>query len=125
MIIRANVFIVSILHPESSGDCSKLNETQSLIQMSGMNIAFHNGIELEHTETKILSVFQTVKHQFFTDMLSPACGGYRITGIADMSASPYIIRMQDIQSDNLSVILRYTSITLGSEECFAGFFRQA
>ena len=74
MIIRANVFIVPILHPESSGDCSKLNETQPLVQMSGMGIVLNNGVELENAEAKILCDLQAVQNQFFTDVLSPACG---------------------------------------------------
>ena len=35
MIIRANVFIVPILHPESSGNRSKLNKTQPFAYRSG------------------------------------------------------------------------------------------
>ncbi len=58
MIIRANVFIVPILHPESSGNRSKLNETQPFVQMPGMGIALNNGIELENMEAKILCNLQ-------------------------------------------------------------------
>ena len=74
MIIRANVFIVPILHSKSSGDCSKLNKTQPLVQMPGRSIAFNNSIELENTEAKILCDLQAVQNQLFTDMLTPVCG---------------------------------------------------
>ena len=74
MIIRANVLIAPVLHPESSGDCSKLNKPQPLVQMPSMDIALNNGVELENTEAKLLCGLQAVQHQFFTDMLAPACG---------------------------------------------------
>jgi hypothetical protein len=90
-----------------------------------MGIALNNGIELEHTKTKLLCGLQAVQHQFFTDMLSPACGGYSIASIADMSTATDIIGVQDIQSDNLSIILRYAGMALGSKEVSTGFFRQA
>ena len=42
-----------------------------------------------------------------------------------MSAAPDIVRVEDIQSDNLSIILRYAGIALGGKEVSTGFFRQA
>ena len=73
MIIRTNVFIVPILHPESSGDCSKLNKPQPFVKMPGMGITLNNGIELEYTKAKIFCDLQAVQDQFFTNMLSTAC----------------------------------------------------
>ena len=93
-----------ILHPETSGDRSQLNETKPLVQMTGMDVALHYGIELQHTEPQILCNLQAVQHQFFTDMLSSARGGYCITGIANMSAASDVIGMQNIQPNNFSVM---------------------
>ena len=72
VIIRADVFIAPILHPEATGDCTKLNKSQPLVQMTGVDIALNNSIELQHPETKILCNLKTVQHQLFTDMLSTA-----------------------------------------------------
>ena len=72
MIIRADVFIAPVLHPEAPGDCTKLNKSQPLVQMTGVDIALNNGVELQYPETKILCNLQAVQHQLFTDMLSTA-----------------------------------------------------
>ena len=46
MVVRANIFIVSIFHPKPLWDRAKLSEAKALIQMSGMGIGSYDGIEL-------------------------------------------------------------------------------
>ena len=72
MIVRANVFIMPILHPKATGDCPELNKTKSFIQMSCVDITLYNRIELKHTKAEIFCVLQAIKHQFFTDVLPSA-----------------------------------------------------
>ena len=86
MIIRANVFIAPILHPKSSGDCSKLNKAQPLVQMPGMGISLNNGIELQNTEAKILCDLQAVQNQLFTDML-----GANLAGVTPLLVEPILL----------------------------------
>ena len=60
MIIRTNIFIMSILHPEASRNHAQLCETKPLIQMSGMNIAGNYRIKLQHTISMLSALNQTV-----------------------------------------------------------------
>ena len=49
MIIRTDVFKMSVLHSKSLWNCAQLDKAQSLIQMAGVNIAFYNSIELKNS----------------------------------------------------------------------------
>ena len=60
-----------ILHMEPSRDHAELLEAKTLIQMSRMNIAFYNRIELQHTESKFSPFFKAIKYKLFTYVLSP------------------------------------------------------
>ena len=55
MIIWANIFIVPVLHPKASGDRSELFEPKSLVKVSRVDIAFHNGIKLQYSESKFFT----------------------------------------------------------------------
>jgi len=68
MIVRTDVLIMPVLHPEPSGNDTKLNETKPFIKMPGMDVALHNSVELENTEPKLLRLLQAIQHQFFTDI---------------------------------------------------------
>ena len=46
MVIGADILIVPVLHPKASRNRSQLDKSQSLIEMSCMNIALHHSIEL-------------------------------------------------------------------------------
>ena len=37
-IVQTDILIVSVLHPESAGDCAQRMKADSLIQMTGMGI---------------------------------------------------------------------------------------
>ena len=87
---------MTVFHTESAGDCAKLDEAQPLIQMSCMDIAFNDSIELQHPEAQGLSPAQAVKHQFFADVPPPCLRGDRIACVADMPAPSDIVGMKDV-----------------------------
>ena len=47
MVIRANVFEMSVFHSEPVRDCSELLKSQALVKVSRMRVAFDNGVELQ------------------------------------------------------------------------------
>jgi hypothetical protein len=61
---------MAIVHPETARDSAELHETEPLIQMPRMDVAFHNGVELQNAESEQLSLQQTVRDQLFADVLS-------------------------------------------------------
>ena len=61
-----------ILHPKAARNRSKLNKPEPLIQMTRMDIALYNRIELKHMKTQDLCGFQAVQYQLFTNVLSSA-----------------------------------------------------
>ena len=46
MIIRTDVFKMSVLHSKSLWNCAQLYKAQSFIQMAGVNIAFYNSTSI-------------------------------------------------------------------------------
>ena len=69
MIVWTDVLVMPVFHSEPFGDGAKLYETKSLIQMSGMGVALHNGIELKNTESQLFCLLKAIQHQFFANML--------------------------------------------------------
>ena len=109
-----------VLHPESAGDGAKLHKAKPFIQMPSVSVALHYRIELQHPETKLFCLLQAIQHQLFADMLPANGGGNRIARVTDMPTAPDIVRMQDIQPDDLSVRVCYACITLGRKKSAAG-----
>ena len=85
-----------ILHKEASWNPSNLDKAQTFVEMQGMAVGCYDGIELKDTETKFCTDFQGIFHQLFTDMQSSLVRSNCIAGIADMSAAPDIVGVQDI-----------------------------
>ena len=116
---------MSVLHPKAAGDGSKPHKAQPLIQMTGMEVTLHDGVELENTEAMLRGLFQAVKHQLLPDMKSAAVRADRIAGVADVPATPDIVGVKDVEADYLAVNLRYTTMSLGREESLKRIERAA
>ena len=123
MIIGTNILIMTVFHPEATGNHAQLDKAKTFIEMSRVNIAGNNSIKLQDAEAMEFSLNKTVGDQFLSDMKSPCLGADCIAGIADMTAPADIIRMKDVKSQNISSvrILCYSSVCLLSKKCFAGF----
>ena len=61
-----------ILHPKAARNRSKLNKPEPLIQMTRMDIALYNSIELKYTKAQNLCGFQAIQYQLFAGVLSSA-----------------------------------------------------
>ena len=64
--------------------------------MSCMNIARHNCVKLQYTETMHFSLGYAIFYQLFSNMKSAVTVGYGVAGVADVSAAAYIVRMKNI-----------------------------
>ena len=123
MIIGTNVLIMTVFHPETTGNHAQLDKAKTFIEMSRVNIAGNNSIKLQDAEAMEFSLNKTVGDQFLSDMKSPCLGADCIAGIADMTAPADIVGMKNVKSQHIpSVrILCYSSVCLLSKKCFAGF----
>ena len=101
MIVRTDVFIMSVLHPETSRNDAKLGKAKAFIQMSGVGIRPHDGIELKNAKAESLPLRETVQHQLFSDMQAAEGFAYRVAGVADVAAAADVVGMQDVKSQNL------------------------
>ena len=79
MKVRADVFVMSVLHPEPFGNGAELHKSETFVQVSRMRIAFDDGVELQDSKSVFFSLFETVLHKHFADVLAP---GFRGDGIA-------------------------------------------
>ena len=98
MIVWADVFIVPVFHAESTGDGAQLFEAETFIEMSCMNVGSNDGVELQDAKSMDSPLFQTVTDKFFADMKPAAVTADGIAGVADMTASSYIIWVKNVQT---------------------------
>ena len=96
MIVWADVFVMSVFHAKSAGDGAQLFETESFVEVSCVDVGGDDGVELHDAEVMGGALFQTVTDEFFTDMKPTAVTVDSVAGVADMSASSYIIRMKNV-----------------------------
>ena len=80
-----------IFHAESLWDNTELRKAKSLIQVQSMDIGGNYGIELEYAETKTGARFQRVLHQLLANMKPTLTLLDGIAGIANVTASAYIV----------------------------------
>ena len=87
---------MSVLHPKAIRDNAELSESNSLVQMPGVDIALYNSVELQDLKADFLCPRDTVKHELFADMLTSAFGADRVARVGDMPAPPDIDRVQNV-----------------------------
>lgn len=67
-----------------------------------MNIARHNCVKLQYTETMHFSLGYAIFYQLFSNMKSAVTVGYGVAGVADVSAAADVVGMQDVQTVNMA-----------------------
>ena len=122
MIIGTNILIMTVFHPETTGNHTQLDKAKTFIEMSCVNITGNNSIKLQDAETMEFSLNKTVGDQFLSDMKSPCLGADCIAGIADMTAPADIIRMKNVKSQYFAIvcIFSYSSVRLCCEKFLSG-----
>ena len=60
VIIRTNVLKVSVLHAEAFGDRAELGEAEALVEVTGVEVRRHDGVELQDAEAVRLCLPQTI-----------------------------------------------------------------
>ena len=104
-----------IFHAKALRNRPKLAESQSLIEMSCMNVRRDHSVELQNAKAYPLGLFKGILNQKLTDVQSAAFGTDGVACIADMPAAPYIVRMKDIKPiDLLLISYGHRSITLST-----------
>ena len=76
-----------------------------------MGVICNHCIELHNTKAFFFCLCKAVKNQFLANVFTTDCSSYCIAGIADVAASSYVIRVQDVESDNFIIIGVYCNFT--------------
>ena len=100
--MRNDILEGTVLLPESAWDHAQLNEAELAIKSKSAFIRPDDGVELQDAESKFFCTIYGVADKCLSGVMpSPfRCNG--ITGVADMSATPDVVRMQDIKSGDFS-----------------------
>ena len=124
--MRDDIFKCPVLLAEPTGDYAQLNKAEFPIQRKSAFVCPDNGIELQNTESAFFSLIDGMANKRFPDMMPSPFRSNGITGVADMSATPDIIWMQDIKSDYLSgfFVPRKACEGLRGKECMTGHRRE-
>lgn len=96
-----DVLIMPALHQETFRNTTKLGKTELLIEMQGNLVGCYDSIELQNAETEFLADDHGILNQLFADVPASDTFLYCIAGVADMTASAYVVRVQDIQAESV------------------------
>lgn len=100
--MRDDILEGTVLLPESARNHAKLNESELAIKSKSAFVCPDDGIELQDAESEFSCPTHGVADKRFPDMMPSPFRGHGITGIADMSASSDVVRMQNIESGDFS-----------------------
>ena len=86
--------------------------------MQGVNVRGNDRIELEEAEPELSTFLQGVLDQFFTDVESAKSLLYSVARVADVAASPHVVRVKDVKPHHLArlVIDSHPGIGLSTEK---------
>ena len=120
VIIWADIFIASILHAKALRDYAELHKAQPLIKMPRMDVRSNDCIKLQNSKSMCRALRQAIPHQLFPNVQAARISANGIAGIADMTASAYIVGVQNVQAINLSriSIRRNSTISLTRKKVF-------
>ena len=68
-----------VLHSKTFRNGSELDKSEAFVQVPRMRVAFDDGIVLQYSEAVLVSLFETVLHQLFADVLA---SGFRSDRVA-------------------------------------------
>lgn len=95
--------------------------------MESMGIGSNDRIKLHNAEAFFFCHSEAVKDKLFTDMLFADIAANGITCVADMSAAPNVIWMQDIESNDFIIFGIYgnAGVSLLFKKLISGFGGQS
>ena len=105
VIVQADILEGTVFHPEYPGNHADPDKAKPLVQMPGMEIILHHGVELQDVKAQLFCLCKAVQNQLFADVPAPAPGIHGIARIGVTAQAPDAVRMQDIQPDDGSVFL--------------------
>lgn len=88
---------MTILHKETAGDGAELCESEPLIKMAGVDVAFNDSVELQHLKAMGIRFMKAVLHKLFADVLSSFVFLHAIGRVGNMTASADVVGMQDVK----------------------------
>ena len=115
----------SVFHAKASRDRAELGKTKPLVEVPGMDITLDYGVELEDAESVGLGLLKAIQDKFLADVLSATGRTDGVAGVCDVPASPDIVGMKDVKSDNPDAFIRrHADIRLRREKLSARLARQ-
>ena len=81
VIVRADIFVMPVFHSKTFRDGSELDKSEAFVQVPRVRVGFDDGIELQYPEAALFSLFETVFHEHFADVLAPGFRSDRIARI--------------------------------------------
>ena len=102
VVMRDNVLIFAVFVQKSARNHAKLCESQLFVQRQRPVLLLTTALNCSTRNPHVFSLCNAVLYQFFTDMLSAHRLFDGVACVADVSAASHIIRVQNIQTDQLT-----------------------
>ena len=97
-----DVLVVAVLHEEALGDSAQAGETQALVEVQGVDVCCHDGVELEDAEAEPGPHDQRVLDELLADVLPASGRANGIAGVADVAAAAHVVGVQDVEADDFA-----------------------
>lgn len=56
MIVKADIFVISVVHSETFGNRSQTNKSEALVKVACMGVVLDNRVKLKQSEAGLLSL---------------------------------------------------------------------
>ena len=70
-----------VLHSKTFRNGSELDKSEAFVQVPRVRVAVDDSIKLQDSEAELFSLFETVLHQLFADVLAPGFRSDRVARI--------------------------------------------
>ena len=93
---------MAVLHEEALGDSAQAGEAQALVEVQGVDVCGHDGVELEDAEAEPGTHDQRVLDELLADVLPAPGRADGIAGVADVAAAAHVVGVQDVEADEFA-----------------------
>lgn len=105
MVMGNDIHIAAILQTKTAGYGAQPYKAKLFIKMQRAVVGGHHRIKLQNAKAQFFPHAHAVGHQMSADVLPTQTALYRVAGVADVTAAPNVVGVQNIQPHHSPVAL--------------------
>ena len=101
-IVRDDVLVIPVLEQKALGNHAELGKAELLVELERRRICRDDRVKLQNPEADFRGLREAILYEKFADMLTALIFLDRIACIRNMPAAPDIVRVENVQPDDLA-----------------------